>query len=140
MGGRNCRFRVRKMCPKLMNIGLNGVPMARLGLILGEDGAMASRKLFRYLPGPKTLSKNQTYIWNSRSTALGGRYVPPLLHEGTLGASRAGDAQSTLGVKNVSENGTPKVTSLDPQIGPKILPNRIKMSLKLSLRGGRRQV
>ena len=53
-GGRNRRFRVRKMCPKLMKIGLNGVPVARLGLILGEDGATASRKLFRYLPGPKT--------------------------------------------------------------------------------------
>ena len=29
---------------KLMEIGLNGVPVARLGLILGEDGATASRK------------------------------------------------------------------------------------------------
>ena len=51
-------------------IGLNRVPVARLGLILGEDGATASRKLFRYLPGPKTHSKNQKYINNSRYTAL----------------------------------------------------------------------
>ena len=56
-GGRNRRFRVRKTCRKYIQIGLNGVPVARLGLILGEDGAMASRKLFRYLPGPKTLKK-----------------------------------------------------------------------------------
>ena len=41
---------------------MNRVPVARLGLILGEDGATASRKLFRYLPGPKTHSKNQKYI------------------------------------------------------------------------------
>ena len=31
-------------------IGLNGFPVARLGLILGEDGATASRKLSKPLP------------------------------------------------------------------------------------------
>ena len=84
----------------------------------------------------------QSNLFQTLLLGRGGipKVVPPLLHEGTLGGSRAGDAQSTLGVKKVSENATPKVTSLDPQIGPKILPNRIKMSLKLSLRGGRRQV
>ena len=51
-GGRNRRFRVRKTCPKLMKIGLNGVPVARLGLILGEDGATLTRKLSKPLPPP----------------------------------------------------------------------------------------
>ena len=55
---------------KFTKNGLNGVPVARLGLILGEDGATASRKLLRYLPGPKNHSTNQTYIKNSRYTAL----------------------------------------------------------------------
>ena len=38
---------------KFTKNGLNGVPVARLGLILGEDGATASRKLLRCLPDPK---------------------------------------------------------------------------------------
>ena len=33
------------------------------------------RELFRYLPGPKTHSKNHKYIKSFRSTSLGGRYV-----------------------------------------------------------------
>ena len=53
---------------KFTKNGLNGVPVARLGLILGEDGATASRKLFRYLPGPKNRSKNKDYIKNYRYT------------------------------------------------------------------------
>ena len=36
---------------KFTKNGLNGVPVARLGLILGEDGATASRKLSKSLPG-----------------------------------------------------------------------------------------
>ena len=36
---------------KFTKNGLNGVPVARLGLILGEDGATASRKLSKPLPG-----------------------------------------------------------------------------------------
>ena len=31
---------------------LNGVAMAPHGFILGQDGATASRNLFKYLPGP----------------------------------------------------------------------------------------
>ncbi len=31
---------------------MNGVPMARHGLILGEDEATTSRKVFKHLPGP----------------------------------------------------------------------------------------
>ena len=46
-------------CPKYMKIGLNRVPVARLGLILGEDGATASRKLLRYLPDPKNKKISQ---------------------------------------------------------------------------------
>ena len=38
---------------KFTKNGLNGVPVARLGLILGEDGATASRKLLRCLPDPQ---------------------------------------------------------------------------------------
>ena len=33
-------------------MGVNGVPVAPHGLILGEDEATPSRKLFKYLPGP----------------------------------------------------------------------------------------
>ena len=40
---------------------LNGVPVARLGLILGEDGATASRNLLRYLPGPKIKQIKKIY-------------------------------------------------------------------------------
>ncbi len=35
-----------------MTIGLNGVPVARLGLILGEDGATGSGKPFKHLQAP----------------------------------------------------------------------------------------
>ncbi len=31
---------------------LNGVPMVRHGLVLGEDEAATTRKLFKHLPGP----------------------------------------------------------------------------------------
>ena len=44
-GSKSCE----KTCPKLTKIGLNGVPVARLGLILGEDGATASRKLSKHV-------------------------------------------------------------------------------------------
>ena len=35
-----------------MKMVMNGVPVARRGLILGEDEATPSRKVFKYLPGP----------------------------------------------------------------------------------------
>ncbi len=45
---------------------MNGVPVARPGLILGEDEATTSRKVFKHLPGhpgpvfgPKTYPKIQ---------------------------------------------------------------------------------
>ena len=60
---------------KFTKNGLNGVPVARLGLILGEDGATASRKLVRYLPGPKNKTK-QTQIYQKLPIYRpGGRYV-----------------------------------------------------------------
>ena len=48
---------------KFTKNGLNGVPVARLGLILGEDGATASRKLLRHLPGPKNKTTH-IYIYS----------------------------------------------------------------------------
>ena len=57
---------------KFTKNGLNGVPVARLGLILGEDGATASRKLSKpsrpcfHLPGAqKYLQKSQSKNWGS---------------------------------------------------------------------------
>ncbi len=38
-------------CQKSLKKVMNGVPVARHGLILGEDEAAASRKLFKHLPG-----------------------------------------------------------------------------------------
>ena len=59
---------------KFTKNGLNGVPVARLGLILGEDGATASRKLLRCLPDPKNKKIKKKYqklpIYRP-----GGRYV-----------------------------------------------------------------
>ena len=57
---------------KFTKNGLNGVPVARLGLILGEDGATASRKLLRYLPGPKNKKQQNQKLPIYRP---GGRYV-----------------------------------------------------------------
>ncbi len=39
------------MCPKSKKIVMNGAPVARHGLILGEDEATTSRKVFKHLPG-----------------------------------------------------------------------------------------
>ena len=63
-------------------MGVNGVPVAPHGLILGEDEATPSRKVFKYLPGPlgpvfgpkiiknRNSKKNSIFIYvNSRSTA-----------------------------------------------------------------------
>ncbi len=44
------------MCPKSINIIMNGVPMAPHRLILSQDGAAASRDLLKYLPGPSEAS------------------------------------------------------------------------------------
>ena len=40
------------MCSKSVKIIMNGVPVARHGLILGEDEATTSRKVFKHLLGP----------------------------------------------------------------------------------------
>ncbi len=40
------------MCPKSMKMVMNGVPVARHGLILGEDEATTYRKVFKHIPGP----------------------------------------------------------------------------------------
>ena len=56
-------------------MGVNGVPVAPHGLILGEDEATPSRKLFKHLPGPpgpvfgkqkykkQRKSKNNVYLY-----------------------------------------------------------------------------
>ena len=38
--------------PTSLKIVTDGIPVARPGLILGEDEATASKKLFKHLPGP----------------------------------------------------------------------------------------
>ena len=60
---------------KFTKNGLNGVPVARLGLILGEDGATASRKLLRCLPGPKNSKKTKNIYQKLPIYRPGGRYV-----------------------------------------------------------------
>ena len=55
---------------KFTKNGLNGVPVARLGLILGEDGATASRKLLRYLPGPTTKKNQKTSVGDNKKNSL----------------------------------------------------------------------
>ncbi len=42
------------MCPKFIKDGVSGVPMAPHGLILGENEATPSKKLFKHLPGLRT--------------------------------------------------------------------------------------
>ncbi len=42
------------MCPKSIKMSVNGVPVAPHGLILGENEATPSRKLFKHLPDLKT--------------------------------------------------------------------------------------
>ena len=39
------------MCQIYIILGMNGVAMARHGLILWQNEATGSRKVFRYLPG-----------------------------------------------------------------------------------------
>ena len=39
-------------------LGMNGVAVARNGLILWENGATGSRKVFKYLPGLRDAIKN----------------------------------------------------------------------------------
>ncbi len=51
LGGRNHTFWSQSICPKSMEIGMNGVAVARNGLILWENGATGSRKVFKYLRG-----------------------------------------------------------------------------------------
>ena len=60
---------------KFTKNGLNGVPVARLGLILGEDGATASRKLLRCLPDPKNKQINKKIYQKLPIYRPGGRYV-----------------------------------------------------------------
>ena len=60
-------------------MGVSGTAVAPHGLILGEDEATPSRKLFKHLPGQiKKNKKNKKYkffVINSRSTGPGGCYV-----------------------------------------------------------------
>jgi len=50
---------------KVMILGVNGVGVARYGLILWENDATGSRKVFKYLPGLReaiTKPKNTKHI------------------------------------------------------------------------------
>ena len=56
-------------CPKSINMVRNRVPVARHGLILGEDAATAFRKLFKHLSsppgpmfGPETAAERKIYL------------------------------------------------------------------------------
>ena len=40
---------------------MNGVPMAPHGLILGENEATSSRKLFKHLPGPLAINEKECF-------------------------------------------------------------------------------
>ena len=56
-------------------MGVNGVPVAPHGLILGENEATPSRKLFKHLPDLKTainINKSQQKLPINRPS---GRYV-----------------------------------------------------------------
>ena len=46
-------------------MGVNGVPVAPHGLILGENEATPSRKLLKHLPALKTAISIRTYQTNS---------------------------------------------------------------------------
>ena len=57
-------------CPKFIKMGVNGVPVAPRGLILGENEATPSRKLFKHLPDLKTTINiipakhpNSWFVW-----------------------------------------------------------------------------
>ncbi len=58
------------MHPKSIKIVMNGVLVARHGLIFGEDEAMASRKLFKHLPGPFSAQKQPPPPANKKKTSL----------------------------------------------------------------------
>ena len=47
-------------------MGVNGVEMDRHRLILSQDGATSSRKVFRYLPGLCDIIKNQRMLPKSK--------------------------------------------------------------------------
>ena len=52
-----------------MKMVMNGVPVARHGLILGENEATPSKKLLKHLPDLKTAINIKQITKNSRSTA-----------------------------------------------------------------------
>ncbi len=59
MGRRRFLVNIQNYTSKvLIIIGLNGVAVARHGLILGHNGATGSRKLFEYLPALPDPPKN----------------------------------------------------------------------------------
>ena len=58
------------MCLKFIKMGVNGVPVAPHGLILGENEATPSRKLFKHLPDLKTAMNTNKHI---KKKCLGSR-------------------------------------------------------------------
>ena len=59
--GRNRTVWTQHVCPKSIKMGVNGVPVAPHGLILGENEATPSKKLFKHLPDLKTAINIKQY-------------------------------------------------------------------------------
>ena len=53
---------------KVVIFGMNGVAVARNGLILWENDATGSRKVFKYLPDLWEAIKNQKLLQKSKNT------------------------------------------------------------------------
>ena len=68
----------RLSTPKIYNYiisGMNRVPMARHGLILRENEATGSRKVFKYLPGLRDTIKLKKYCQSPKNPKT--PYFPP---------------------------------------------------------------
>ena len=62
---------MRNMSPKYIILVMNEVPVARLGLILSQDGATLTRKLFKYFPAPfPPMFDPQTRMYGTIVTSL----------------------------------------------------------------------
>ncbi len=81
------------VCPKCIKHFMNGAPVARHRLILGEDEATTSRKLFKHLPGPPRPTSGQqrsqkTTINRSVGFSKTGYFVPACVWSGGAGRFR----------------------------------------------------
>ena len=65
----------QNVCLKFIKMGVNGVPVAPHGLILGENEATPSRKLLKHLPDLKTAINITTITKKLPINRPSGRYV-----------------------------------------------------------------